>query len=448
MAPAHLIGDTRHSAWPGVCAILLAAALTAACSSGGGLFADSDLDNTVLPGKRISVAKTDQQITADPEAMYLPVVVPPPFTNADWPQPGGFASNAPQHLALAPRLRRLWRVSVGEGSSSEGQLSASPIVVGGRIFAIDTVATVHALNAQNGKRLWKVSLALKNEDEEEGYGGGVASDGARVYATTGFGTVVALDPAAGKVIWKKQLDVPVRAAPTVAEGRIYVTTINNEVFGISTIDGSVVWRFSGIAESAGVLVNTSPAVASGKVVVPYTSGDIIAFNSGDGRPLWNDNLTRTGRLSALESISNIGGRPVIHRGNVYAIAHGGRLAAIKLDSGERLWSRDISGVQTPWAAGDYLYVVAEDNLILAVAAAEGKVRWVRKLPGDANWSGPVLAGGRLLVIGSNGALVSLSPQSGDQLSRLDLGEKLLIPPVVANGTAYFYTDNGKMIAMR
>jgi len=428
--------------------LVAAAAILSACSGAGDLFADAKYDNTVLPGQRISVARADNKITADPDVQAVPVVVPSPVANYEWRQPGGVPSNAPQHLALSPRPRNVWRVSSGEGSSSQGRLTASPIIVGGRIYVIDTEATVHAHNAQNGKKLWSRALTPKDEEAEEGFGGGVASDGTRVYAATGFGTVVALDSGSGRVIWNRKLEVPIRAAPTVAEGQVFITTVNNEVFALSTFDGNVVWKFSGVAESAGVMVNTSPALDSGMVVMPYTSGDIIAFGARDGRAVWNDNLTRTGRLSSLESISNIGGRPVIHRGIVFAIAHGGRLVALDLKTGQRLWAREISGVQTPWAAGDFLFIAGEDNVIVAIAAQTGKVKWIRQLPKGVHWSGPVLAGGQLILVASDGTMLTLAPHSGDQLTTRKLDAELFIPPVVANATMYLYTNDAELIALR
>ena len=39
------------------------------------------------------------------------------------------------------------------------------------------------------------------------------------------------------------------------------------------------------------------------------------------------------------------------------MSRGGQLIATSRDKGERLWTREISGSQTPWVAGDTLFVV-------------------------------------------------------------------------------------------
>ena len=86
-------------------------------------------------------------------------------------------------------------------------------------------------------------------------------------------------------------------------------------------------------------------------------------------------------VTALSELDDIAGRPVIDRDVVYAISHSGVMAATSAaNTGERLWTRDIGGTQTPWAAGDYVYVLDRDDRVLCLTRKEGQVRWVHQLP--------------------------------------------------------------------
>ncbi len=420
--------------------------LLSGCSSFNGIFGGEE--SVALDGERKAVLKKKGAISIDLQSNEAPVAVPAAVTNRDWAQPGGSPSNAPQHVALGTSLKRAWRSSAGQGSSSQGRLTASPIAVGNRVFTLDTEATVYAFDASSGKRLWRAELTPEEEEEEEGYGGGVASENGKVFAAIGFGYVVALNPADGKVLWSKSIGVPIRSAPTAAGGRVYVTTVNNEVFALSQTDGEVVWKYAGVAETAGLLSSTSPAVSEGKVVVPYTSGEIVAFDSTEGFPVWSDTLTRAGGLSSLANINDIAGRPVIDRGTVFAISHSGRMLAVSLDSGERVWEQNISGTQTPWAAGNYVFVITQRGVLMALSRKTGGVRWVLELDTNNEWSGPVLAGGRLLMVSSSGLFVSASPETGQVIEKIELGEKILISPIVAGSTVYLMTDDADLIAMR
>jgi len=64
------------------------------------------------------------------------------------------------------------------------------------------------------------------------------------------------------------------------------------------------------------------------------------------------------------------------------------------------------------------------------------------------WAGPVLAGDRLLIAGSTGDLVALSPYTGEVIGRLEVREPMRIAPVIANQTIYVLTDHGRLIALR
>ena len=106
-----------------------------------------------------------------------------------------------------------------------------------------------------------------------------------------------------------------------------------------------------------MLASTNAAVSGETVIAPYTSGEIFALRVQNGQVGWSDVLSRSGHVTALSALDDIAGRPVIDRGVVYAISQSGLMAAFSVNTGERLWSRDIGGIQTPWAAGDYVYVL-------------------------------------------------------------------------------------------
>jgi outer membrane protein assembly factor BamB len=285
----------------------------------------------------------------------------------------------------------------------------------------------------------------------------MAFDDGKVFVSTGFGFVACLDAATGTELWRHDAKVPFRAAPTVSEGRVFVSTQENQLFALSTADGKVQWDARGIAETAGMLGSTSPAVEGDVVVVPFTSGELMALRSTNGRNAWSDSLTRAGQRTAMAGLNDISGRPVIDRGLVIAISHSGKLAAIDLSSGERLWTQDIAGVQTPWVAGDFIYVVSLEGELFCIHRNDGRVRWVNRLPryedveareGAIEWRGPVLVSDRLLLASSLGEMISVSPYTGQTLGRIEIPDGVFVAPIVANGTVYVLTDDAELIALR
>jgi outer membrane protein assembly factor BamB len=401
----------------------------------------------ILPGAREAVLTPNAPVASETESSE-PVVIPAAVSNTNWTQAGGVASHAMHNLALGSNLQRAFAVDVGYGSDSYGRLTATPIVAGGRVFVLDSRAEVRAVSANDGASIWSRSLVPEDRDGRGAFGGGLATDGSRLYATTAFGEVVALDITTGNEIWRKPFESPIRGAPTVDGGRVFFATVSNDTFAISADDGAQIWRYQGIGEQASTLASPSPVVADGHVVVPHTTGELIAFRTDDGTPVWTETLTSLQPSSSLANINDIAGRPVIADGQVYAIAHSGRLGAFLLKTGEPVWAQEISGTQMPWVAGGYAFVINGTATLAAVERVSGALRWTASLPGGGIWSGPVLGGGRLIAVSSTGLLANISPQTGEVLSTMELGEEFYIAPVIANGTVYLLADSGTLIALR
>ena len=430
-------------------ALVLSAAL-AACGT------KSEI-GTKLRGERLPVLSFEQAVEADPALADVPIILPPPFENPDWTQPGGSPAKSMVHVAVGARLKEAWSRSIGDGERSQRRLLAAPVVADGRLFTMDTSATVDALDARSGKPLWQQKLRFAKRSANIAFGGGVSICDGRVYAATGYGFAAALDPASGRELWRKDFAIPLRGAPACADGKVYVVTQDNQLFALSGDKGDELWSASAIVENAGLLGAAAPAISGDTMVIGYSSGELNAIKTDNGQVTWQDNLARTSRLTALASLTDIDGAPVIDRNRVFAIGHGGRMVALDLATGERVWERTIGGVSTPWVAGDFVFVVTTDSQVLALTRKDGKVRWVTQLQryedvegrkGLVRWQGPVLASDRLLLTASNGYVVSLSPYTGQLLSSERLSDGSWLPPVVAGGTLYMLTKEGDLVAYR
>lgn len=433
-----------------LCVSLLVVSV-AACSS------SKKKEKNRLKGERISVLSFEQRLEVDPRIADVQVQLPPAVVNQNWAQSGGNVSHVMHHLALGTDPRKVWEVSIGKGSDKRARLTSGPVAADGKIFTIDTAGKVSAFNAASGKTLWTHVIKLKGESDAAAFGGGVAYDGGRIYANTGYGLVVAIDAANGVEVWRQDIGVPLRGAPTVADGRVFAITYDNQIFALAAADGAIIWNEVGISENAGILGAASPAVDGGTVITAYSSGELYAMSVENGRTAWTDALTRTGRLTALSTLSDIDGDPVIDRGRVYATSHSGRMVAIDLRSGERVWERNVGSSNTPWIAGDYIFVVTVDSEVACLSRIDGRIRWVRQLQryenqekrkGLLDWTGPTLAGDRLIVTSSHGYALSISPYTGELISGMKMPGGVHTTPIVANETLYVLTDGGKLIAMK
>ncbi len=461
-------------------ALLAAVLLLAGCSSGPvgavtGIFGggdDGDSKEGEAPDEenRISILALEETLEADPRFAGGTIELPPSYANISWPTSGGEADHTLHHLSAATNFDVAWKADVGKASSNRARLTAPPVVADGRLYVIDAEATVSAINSEDGKTIWRTKLApsvkekfrireimTRTKASELGFGGGVTFDEGKLFVTSGFGFIAALSADTGEELWRVQTGAPVRTPPTAYRGSVYFVTNINEMIALSQENGERLWNFQSFEEAARILSAASPAAAGDLIVAPFSSGEVVAFLAGSGRPVWDDTLARNTQITALSALNDIAGSPVIDRGLVYAVSHAGRLVAIDIRSGQRIWEAPVASLQMPWVAGDYIFVVSIDAQLVCLSRADGAIVWVsqlkrydneKKRKGRIAWSGPVLAGDFLILVSSDGRLAKVSPQDGSLVESKKIDEGSVVSPIVADERIYVLTQNGKLYAFR
>ena len=434
--------------------ILMAALPLAAC----GVLKGKGPKSTPVVGERTSIlGSKEAEVTVDAGLADIPVLLPPATTNADWDQPGGSPTHSLGHLALPETLTLAWQARTA-GVTKSTRLAAAPVVVGGKLFAIDTDARVRAFDATTGAELWTTQLAGDDgRNSRSLYGGGVSALGDRVYATNGLGEVAALDAATGAQVWRVKPGGPLRGSPSLAFGSLFVLSQDNQLFSLRASDGERQWTKSGSVEGANVFGVAAPAAGQGTVIAGFSSGELGGYRYENGQPVWQDQLSRTRITTSVGLLSDVDANPVIDGGRVYALGQGGRMVSLELVTGQRLWELNVAGIATPWVAGEWLWAVSDGGVLFAVARSNGKIRWKTQLPryrkpksesGPISWQGPVLAGNRLILVSSEGQMAEVDPATGAVTRSSDVGSSFHLPPVVANGTLYLLDDDGAITARR
>jgi len=313
-------------------AFLIAATLAA---SGCSVLKHKQKKTPVL-GERIPVLTTESDAQLDAATTAMPMTLPAPVANTDWTQSGGNAAKSMGQLALGTTLHNLFSVQAGRGSSLTARLASSPIVANGRVYTIDTLGAVRAFDTQTGAQIWASQTPFDDRNNTPSlYGGGLSYDNGRVFATNGVGWVSAIAEANGGILWKVRPGGPLRGAPTVSNGAVYVMSQDNQIYSLKEEDGSNNWSQAASLEIAGVFGSASPAVGAGTVVAGFSSGELNAYRYENGRHVWQDTLQRTSIRTSVSSLSDIDADPVIDDGRVYAVGQGGRMVAMEMVTGQR-----------------------------------------------------------------------------------------------------------------
>ena len=422
-------------------------------------FGSDDEKPSVTPtfGQRTNVlTNTETSAQVDPAIAQTSVIIPPAITNAAWSQSGGNASKNIGHIALGASPTTAWTAQIA-GSSSRARLASAPVASDGRVFVIDTDAQINAFDLASGKRVWAVDFSVKGDGRPSVFGGGVSILGDRIYATNGVGEVAALNASDGEIIWRVKPAGPLRGSPTLAFNSAYVMTQDNQLFALNAANGEVLWSEAASNRQAGVFGVAAPAAGQATIIAGFSSGELSAYRFENGTNVWSDALARTRISTAVATLSDIDADPIIDRGRVYALGEGGRMAAYQLTVGQRIWEINIAGTSTPALAGEWLFALTDDAKLLCIARTTGKVRWIaelqrwkspKKKTGAISWTGPILAGNRLIVASSEGEVTAIAPSDGSITPMYDLGKAVTVSPIVVDNTLIILDDSGKISAFR
>ena len=430
-----------------------AAALSVAALPGCAWLDDAfETHKVPIPGRREQVLPGSSGLLADP-ADHRPILLPKPVLNADWPQSGDGPTHVMGNRALGP-LQSSWKRSIGEGGGYRQQITASPVAAGGRVFTMDSDGVVRAFAIGTGQQAWTTETQPK-KDRSTNVGGGLGISGGVLYATTGRAEALAINPDDGKIVWRTSLNAPARSAPTINDGRLFISTIDERLLCLSTDGGKLLWSYQATPSATIFLGEPAPAVADGLVIAGFGSGDLLALRADSGTLVWGDSLAATRGRTSLSDISAIRALPVASDGTLYAIGLGGLMVAVDLRSGRRIWERNVAGQQTPCLAGDWLFVLTDQQTLACLSAADGRVRWLSQMPryrneeksrGPIYWTGPLLGGDYLYLAGSSKRLIAVNPATGAITGEQKLPDVPAVSLMAATGKLFVVTDDGTLTA--
>jgi len=295
---------------------------------------DTGLDGErKMPDGSVFVDSKAQFLVKSPPALDLPNV----RSNTEWTHQGGNAQHYSGHVALSSDLTLQWATAIGQGDSRRSEISASPIIQGDRIFTLDSQSLVTALQL-DGSVIWQRNVSEAYSDVNEAFGGGLAVQGNKLFVTTGFGTVLALSVSSGEGYWEQDLASFGGASPTVFDDLLYVSARDGAAWAIETSTGRIKWQVVGQSVQSSYTGGPGAAVSDKYALFPFGSGDLVAAFRLGGQRSWSSILSGARLGRARGQVQDLTGQPVIEGSVVYLANSSGRMAAIDLDTGLRLWT--------------------------------------------------------------------------------------------------------------
>ncbi|MFV9875572.1 MAG: PQQ-binding-like beta-propeller repeat protein [Rickettsiales endosymbiont of Dermacentor nuttalli] len=428
--------------------IIFVLLITAGCSTLSNLIAEKD-SSPKLTGERITVLKLENDLIANTQMKDVNIMLPLQLDNSAWSNSNGSEYNYPENLKLAP-IKSCHSNSLG--FSQKTYTNSTPVIANGIIFVMGNKASVLAFKIDNlSKPIWtKNTMPL--DEKEEYIGGGMVTTHDKLFVTAGHRDVVALNMHNGKEIWRHSLNNIIRSAPILSQNILFVVTIDNKLYAIDSVSGSVIWMHEGANESIGIFGSASIAADSNVVVIPHSSGQLHGLNLKTGEKLWSVNLAFNKNSLMGFSFSDIDITPIIRNNIVYVAGNTGSVYAINLKNGTPLWHKNIKGIRSLWVAGNFLYVINDYNELIAIYNQNGQIKWVNNLQPETNNKsssklqsfGPILANDLLLFTTNIGKLLFVSPYDGKIVREMPISKNVYSLPIVVSSKLFIISNNGTL----
>jgi outer membrane protein assembly factor BamB len=393
------------------------------------------------------------------ENRSVPISLPAQVNSAEWTHRGANARHLMPHSALRATPQLAWSTTIGSASTRKNRIAAAPVVSGGRVFTMDGGATV-AATTTSGALLWATDLTAVSDLGGGQSGGGLAVGGERLFATTGYSELVALNAATGEVLWRQELDTAASGAPATDGSVVYVSGRDGSAWALNAADGKVIWRVVGTPGVTGFVGSAAPTISDRVVIFPSSGGELLAvLKVGNGTIVWRSSLAgkRLGRAYAVTP--DITGDAVLSGGTLFAGTASGRTVALSAASGDVTWTA-IGGALGPVAVGGgSIFLVSDEAELVRMDASTGEVIWAVQLPyfttdkvkrrkGIYAHFGPVLAGGRVMVVSSDGFLRAFDPTDGSLTHTAEIPGGAATQPAIAGGTLFVVGNDGQLHAFR
>ncbi len=358
-------------------------------------------------------------------------------------------------------FKKKWQINTEQSIDDRNPFLPDPLFFASNIYLINTKGYLFKINADDGKLVWKKQIFNNLENTIIGTpaisGIKNKNNSVTLYAHNGSRELSAIDGLDGSVIWQMKNDLPFRGGITSHEDYLLVSDFDGNLFSINSRNGKVLWNVFLGSEYNSVYTTARPLVVKNKVIVPTTGGTFFVILLNTGEVLWSENISSNQQLPMLFHSGDIVANPVYYEGKLYLVSQSGFTAAFNLETSEKLWNIPIGGFETPTISGKTIFIMGNFGLLAAIDTDTGKLRWQKQYPSYLNedsffsdkeisvYKGPSLVDSKVLISNKKGIISIVDANNGTEIDTLNIDE-LSVPPIPVDGNLLFLTSKGKLLA--
>jgi outer membrane protein assembly factor BamB len=220
--------------------------------------------------------------------------------------------------------------------------------------------------------------------------------------------------------WSFKTAGPVSASPAMADGKVYIGSLDKNIYCLDAYTGEKVWEFT-----TQYKVQSSVAIDGGRVFTGTDDGTVYCLDGDTGDLVWSRNIGGTweGSIEFYHPSASNQPRssPIIVGNRMYVGSIDGKVYCLDTGTGNIVWSYQTLGpvLGSPAYHNDVVYITSTDvnygsnGRLFAFDASDGDIVWAREVPSTGgrgyNAGTPSIATGiagvgDILLIGNTGGV--------------------------------------------
>ncbi len=354
------------------------------------------------------------------------------------------------------QVTRVWRSSIGDGAGDSG-VRLRPAVVDGVLYADSTDGKLAALDASTGKTIWSKSSRTHGwfgwgdaKRKDALYAGGPAVAGDLLAVGTLDGHVYGVNAKDGSPRWEAELKSEVLATPVIVGDLVVVRTSDGRIYGLDSSSGSRRWVYDqGNVPLLSLRGNGPMLTASGVLFFGSDDGKLVALRLDNGSKLWEQKLSGGEGRTEIDRLDDVDGAILLDGTTLYAAAYHGKLMAVDGPSGRPLWSHPFSTFDSLAVSGNAIFGVDDQSQVWAFDKSGGADMW-KNAALKYRWvTGPAVQGNYVVVGDLDGYVHWLQTGDGALAARERLSRKAIrAQPLVVGDVVYVEDVEGRIGAYR
>jgi outer membrane protein assembly factor BamB len=337
------------------------------------------------------------------------------------------------------KIKKRWSVGIGNGQG-KGLYKLQPVISGDTIYAASADGEVKAVNRENGKTLWKA-------DMDTSLSGGVGVYEDALFLGSSDGSVLKVSANGGELLWSTRLQGEVLAPPQ-GDGRVVVAqTYDGRLQGLDFDSGEKLWTYDSNVPVLTIRGTNTPILNNNTVYAGFANGRVLAFDAETGAVRWEVRVAISQGRSEIERIVDVDGTMALVGSELYAASYQGRVVAIDVAAGRKVWQKDVSSFSGVSQGFGNVYVTDEDGTLSAYLRNGQGLRWQQTALGYRELSRPTPVSSYVAVADLEGIVHLVSQVDGEFVGRVKAGGGGARADMLSDGNLlYVFNNDGKLIA--